>query len=105
MDRAHTILFLRVPGAPLDNNAVERILKAAIRHRNNSLFYKTERGARVGDLYMALIHTAELHRENPFDYLTALLENENELARDPAAWLPWTYRATLAARIPQRAAA
>jgi len=48
-------LFLRVSGAPLDNNACERILKMAIRHRKNSLFYKTQRGADVGDLYMSLV--------------------------------------------------
>jgi len=50
-------LFLRVPGAPLDNNICERALKMAIRHRNNSLFYRSQRGARVGDIYMALIYT------------------------------------------------
>jgi transposase len=96
-------LFLRVPGAPLDNNICERALKMAIRHRNNSLFYKTLNGARVGDIYMSLIYTAELCGENPFDYLTALLEHEHEVADNPAAWLPWTYRATLA-RATNRAA-
>ncbi|MCY2991432.1 MAG: transposase, partial [Planctomycetota bacterium] len=44
-----------VPSA-LDNNLCERALKMAIRHRKNSLFYKTLRGAAVGDLYMSLIH-------------------------------------------------
>jgi transposase len=90
-------LFLRVPGAPLDNNIVERALKKAIQQRNNSLFYRSEHGARVGDIYMTLIYTAQLHRQNPFDYLIALFEHEGELAAEPAAWLPWTYRATLAA--------
>ena len=85
-------LFLRVPGAPLENNICERALKMAIRHRNNSLFYRSERGAEVGDLYMALIHTAQLHGENAFHSLTTLLEHEQELAANPAAWLPWTYR-------------
>jgi hypothetical protein len=89
-------LFLRVPGAPIDNNRVERELKMAIRHRNNSLFYRSVRGARVGDIYMALIYTAELHRENPFEYLVALLVHQAAVAADPAAWLPWTFRATLA---------
>lgn len=89
-------LFLRVPGAPLDNNVCERALKMAIRHRNNSLFYRSQRGAEVGDLYMTLIATAQLHHENPFDYLVALLSHEAEVAADPAAWLPWTFRATLA---------
>jgi len=39
----------------------ERVLKIAIRQRNNSLFYRTTHGARVGDIFMALIHTAQLH--------------------------------------------
>jgi hypothetical protein len=43
-------LFLRVAGAPLDNNTCERALKKVILHRKNALFYKTEHGARVGDL-------------------------------------------------------
>ncbi|MFQ5464077.1 MAG: IS66 family transposase, partial [Phycisphaerae bacterium] len=53
-------LFLRVPGAPLDNNICERALKKAILHRKNALFYKTENGAHVGDIYMSLIYTCEL---------------------------------------------
>ncbi len=35
--------FLTVPKAPLDTNTVERALKMIIRHRRNSLFYRTER--------------------------------------------------------------
>jgi hypothetical protein len=50
-------LFLRKVGAPLDNNLCERALKKAILHRKNAMFYKTRRGARVGDIYMTLIHT------------------------------------------------
>src|SRR6266508_427436 len=91
-------LFLRMPDAPLENNICERALKMAIRHRNNSLFYRSAHGAHVGDIYMALIYTADLHAENAFEYLTALFDNERDVAADPAAWLPWTYRATLAAR-------
>jgi transposase len=89
-------LFLKLPGAPLHNNIVERALKLAIRHRNNSLFYRSERGARVGDIYMTLIHTTELQGENPFHYLTQLMCHESAVADDPAAWLPWNYRDTLA---------
>jgi len=45
-----SLLFLRVAGAPLDNNVCQRRLKMAIRHRKHSLFTKAERGADVGDL-------------------------------------------------------
>jgi len=88
-------LFLRQAGAPLDNNICERALKKAIRHRKNSLFYKTETGAEVGDLFMSLIHTCELNGVNPFDYLTQLQKHATELAHDPAAWMPWNYQETL----------
>ncbi len=89
-------LFLRVPGAPLDNNLCERALKKAILHRKNSLFYRTLNGAKVGDLFMSLIHTAELHHVEPFDYLVALLRHAGAVALEPAAWMPWNYTAALA---------
>jgi transposase len=85
-------LFLREPGAPLDNNLVERALKKAILHRKNSLFYKTLNGAEVGDLYMSVIHTCELNDVNPFEYLTELQRHAGELAVNPADWMPWHYR-------------
>jgi hypothetical protein len=88
-------LFLRQAGAPLDNNICERALKKAILHRKNSLFYKTPNGARVGDMYMSLIHTCELCQANPFDYLTELLRHRDEVAANPDRWMPWNYRATL----------
>ena len=88
-------LFLRQPGAPLDNNICERALKKAILHRRNALFYKTLNGAHVGDLFMSLIHTCELEGVNPFDYLVALQQHADAVKETPAAWLPWTYRTTL----------
>jgi len=89
-------LFLRVAGAPLDNNICERALKKAIRHRRNSLFYKTPHGAHVGDVFMSLIHTCELCGANPFDYLTELDRHACHAASHPADWMPWNYRETLA---------
>jgi transposase len=88
-------LFLHQPGAPLDNNVCEQALKKAILHRKNAYFYKTENGARVGDLFMSLIHTCELNGVNPLDYLTQLLRHAEELAAHPADWMPWNYRDTL----------
>ena len=86
-------LFLRVPKAPLDNNICERALKKAILHRKNALFYKTENGARVGDLFMSLIYTCNLAGVNPFDYLTALQQHASELSERPGRWMPWNYTA------------
>jgi len=84
-------LFLRTPNAPLDNNICERALKKAILHRKNALFYKTENGARVGDLFMSLIHTCNLAGVNPFDYLTVVQKHSADLALHPEKWLPWNY--------------
>ncbi len=88
-------LFLRVPGAPLDNNVCERILKKAILHRKNALFYRTPNGAHVGDVFMSLIHTAELNAVAPFEYLVALQRHADEVTADPGAWMPWNYQAAL----------
>jgi transposase len=88
-------LFLRVPGAPLDNNLCEQILKRAIQHRKNSLFYLTDHGAYIGDLFMSLIHTCTLNRVNPFHYLTTLQKHSSELFKDPKRWLPWNYQQAL----------
>lgn len=90
-------LFLRVEGAPLDNNVAERALKKAILHRKNALFYKTANGATVGDLYMALIHTCELNGIDPYGYMVALQEHAVEAAAKPEAWLPWNYSIALSA--------
>ena len=86
----------------LESNIAEHGLKKAILHRKNSLFYKPEKGAEVGDLIMSLIHTCGLNHVNPFDYLTELQKHATEVAPHPAAWMPWNHRETLAqARISQ----
>ena len=85
-------LFLRKAGAPLDNNICERILKRAILHRKNAMFFMSEKGACVGDLFMSLIHSCQLCGANPFDYLTELQKHAAELSSDPATWMPWNYR-------------
>ena len=91
-------LFLRKPGAPLDNNICERALKKVILHRKNAYFYKTQNGADVGDLFMSLIHTCELNGVNPFDYLTQLQKHVKTVALCPADWMPWNYQQTLTLR-------
>ena len=83
-------------GAPLDNNLVERSLKRAVLHRKNALFYRTLNGAQVGDLFMSLIHSCQLCGVNSFDYLTELQRHVQELTANPAEWMPWNYRETLA---------
>lgn len=88
-------MFLREAGAPLDSNAVERILKKVVLMRKNSLFYKTAKGARTGDIYLSLIATCQLNKVNPHEYLTAIQTHSVELKATPADWMPWTFKETL----------
>jgi len=88
-------LFLRVPKAPLDNNLCERAIKRVILHRKYSMFFRTDHGADVGDLFMSLILTCALQGVNPFDYLTALQDHYRELLIDPENCMPWNFQDNL----------
>ncbi len=88
-------LFLREPNAPLDNNLCEQALKRAILHRKNAMFFKTEHGAYIGDMFMSLIHTCVLVDVNPFDYLLALQRHSSELFKNPHNWMPWNFKAAV----------
>jgi len=87
----------RAPCQGAHNNVCERALKKAILHRKNSLFYRSENGAHVGDIFMSLIHTVELHGGNPFDYLVTLLRHHERVADEPGEWMPWNYRQAIEA--------
>ena len=87
--------FLEVPGVPLDNNVCERALKKAIIHRKNSLFYKTEHGALIGDIFMSLIQTCAMAEKNPFEYLLTIHKNPTLVEANPEKWLPWNFRQNL----------
>ena len=89
--------FLRLPGAPVDNNVAERALKKAVLQRKNSLFYKTLHGAEVGDLFLSIIHTCELNNVNAFKYITELQRHAEEVGAHPEAWLPWNFHLQLPA--------
>ena len=56
------------------------------------MFYKTQHGAYIGDLFMSLIHTCSLCGVNPFDYLKTLQLHKTELFATPENWLPWNYK-------------
>lgn len=96
--------FLRVAGAPLDSSWAERAIKIAIRHRRNSLFYKTTHGAKVGDCLMSLIYTARENGINPYDYLNALQRHPAAVKANPECWLPWNYALTVATMAQKQAA-
>jgi hypothetical protein len=83
--------FLSVPGAPIDNNLAERVLKLFIRQRKNSLFYKNTHSAYIASVLTSLIATCLYAGVNAVEYLVALQEHRREVFADPAAWLPWAY--------------
>lgn len=92
--------FLEISGAPIDNNAAEQVLKMSVRVRKNSLFFKNEHGAYVGDVITSLIQTCRLNNINPLTYFSALMQNRSAVFADPSTWLPWNYPQPLDAHRP-----
>jgi hypothetical protein len=88
--------FLRVSGAPLDNNLVERALKLMIRQRKNSLFFASAYSARVASVLCSVIATAIKAGINVLEYLVALQHHSRDVVQCPAQWLAWNYRARVA---------
>ena len=88
--------LLRVEGAPLDSNTVERALKLIIRQRKNSLFYASPHSAYVASLLTSLIATGVQAGVNALAYLVALQTHRHAVFQQPAAWLPWNYQDQLA---------
>ena len=88
-------MFLQVEGAPLDNNIVERALKMVVLHRKNAYFYRTPRGAHVGDIFMSIIATCAHAGVNPMEYLVALQKNATRVRAAPDQWLPWNFHLAL----------
>jgi len=87
--------FFSVPGAPRENNLVERALKLCIRQRKNSLCLATEHSASIASVLTSLIATCLHAGVNALEYVVALQEHRSAVFRDPAAWLPWTSQANL----------
>lgn len=83
--------FLRVSGAPIDNNEVERALKRFVLFRKNSLFFKTLHGAEIGGILMSVIESCRLNQSNPWDYLLTLMRNRKDVRKNPGGWMPWNY--------------
>jgi len=84
--------FLKIPGAPLDNNILEAALKIPIRIRKNAMFYATEHGAFVGNMLLSIIQTCVGANENPVEYLTTLQQNKSRIFKEPEKFLPWNYK-------------
>ena len=97
--------YLRVPGAPIDNNIAEQALKAPVLIRKNAYFYRTSYGARVGGIILSVLVSCRLNQTNIWNYLVSVLKKSAEVKRNPEAFLPWNYQGEeVAAREQSRAA-
>ena len=84
--------YLRVPGAPIDNNVAEQALKAPVMIRKNAYFYRTSYGACVGGIILSVLMSCRLNQTNLWNYLVSVLKKSAEVKRNPGAFLPWNYQ-------------
>lgn len=86
-------LFLQVPGVPLTTSLAEAGAKFTKKHHKNSLSFLTQSGGDVGAFFMSLIATCLGIKENPLEYLTALIEWRHKITRENASeWFPHNYK-------------
>lgn len=98
-------LFLSVPGAVLDNNDTEQLIKVApVMYRKNSQQYHSAYGALIGDVLMSLLFTAQHAGVDPVDYVQCLLRYRERLPSCADDWLPWRYKASLEREVVAKAA-
>ncbi len=83
--------FCRLPGAPLDNNECERIIKVVVRARKNSLFFKTAVGAEISDVITSILVVCHEHGIDALSYLIAVQKNQLAVKASPEKWMPWNY--------------
>jgi hypothetical protein len=86
--------FHHIPGIPISNGECERVIKSVIRHRKNSLAYKTENGAFVGDVLQSIIATCDKAGVNLFRYLEWIQMKKSFVEADPAKFTPWAFSAS-----------
>ena len=83
--------FLKIKGAPLDNNKSERALKSVILQRKNSLFFKTKNSAEILSGLSGIVRTCEANGINGFAYLNWVQANWVKVRKDASNYLPWKY--------------
>jgi len=93
--KAGLMQFCFTPGAKLDNNKMEAMLKLIVLGRKNHYFFKSSAGAAVSDTILSVIATAKSSNINVFEYLTHLQRYSEDVRKNPDLWTPWNYIATL----------
>jgi transposase len=84
-------LFLSMPGVPISNAPAERGLKKIIIKRKNSYFHLTEAGAEVTANLASIIETCRLLNQDPREFLLAVLDNADDVAKNPEKWTVLAY--------------
>lgn len=87
--------FTQYPGAPLDNNAVEQLIKIVALLRKNAMSFMTLNGAPNADKIMTVGATAGMAGINPYDYFVCLQRHADIVKNNPELFLPWTYQETV----------
>jgi Transposase IS66 family len=89
------LAFTEYEGAPLDNNAVEQLIKLVALLRKNAMFFLSLNGANDADRILSVGATAGMAGVNLYDYFVALQRFSLEVEKCPENFLPWNYQKTI----------
>lgn len=84
--------FLRIAGAPLDNNLAENALRIMAIYRNGSLFFKTLESAMIMSDMFSLVVTCESNGINAFAYLNWIQVHWKQVQAEPHLFMPWHFK-------------
>ena len=86
-------VFVDRPGVPMDNNAMERILRDPVIGRGLSLGSDSMEGARLTAMMYSVVVTLKMNGIDVLkwleDWLGACARNGGQLPGDLSPWLPW----------------
>ena len=69
--------------------------KASCSQPKNALFHKTQAGASIADVIMAMIATSAEAGINVLDYFNTIQRMESEVKANPQQFLPWNYQSNI----------
>lgn len=93
--RSALMAFTEYAGAPIDNNAVEQLIKIVALLRKNAMSFMTLAGAQDADKSMTVGATAGMAGVNLYDYFVCLQRHAELVKNNPEDFLPWTYQQTV----------
>ena len=74
---------------------MEQALKLVARNRKNAMFHKTQAGASIADVIMAMIATSAEAGVNVLDYFNKVQCMQSEVKARPQDFLPWNYQSNI----------